>query len=678
MIPAATIVPRLRSLIDRAASCGRQLVDETIRLQLSLRQQLSRRQTLKQLRIGRPVILFVATEAGVPSFFSAHTTIARTLVDAGYLTLNLSCDGLLPICSVKFAHSVGPTAPHDRRNSACEQCRKTCAAVGSSYRLADVSIETVLTAELRRTVQSILDEHAAEPWLAIYDGIEFGKACLGETYRAQRKSSFADFGTQDHAVMRALLETSLSIYVAVEELARRQRLARIVYYGDYAFHLPLLIFARRHSIPVSSLGHGYVGDIDHRLLSVRDGFAYQQSLALLDRWPSYRDRPLDPAHVEQIFGGTLTRLRGHGGISTYSPNWSCRPGDLRLDLGLDPAKRTIVAYPSSADEIVCVRSFMSMLGMELDDLQGPFADHTDWITQLVAWAGTQPDVQLVVRAHPRMAKNVRYKSEASDAVVLRRRLEHVPPNVIVKWPEDPISSYNLAEIADVAVTAWSSMSLELACFGVPVVTAFPRIGLTPGGSFAGTADTITAYFGAIEAAMCRDTTLDSIRDAFRWTNLVHLSHLIDVSDLVPTRVMDEILDYKKPGLADHIVRVVGAGEDIVNLNMAAQPPTHARAIAEQAALVRCIEAFVGYFATGHRIDAEAGLVILSEGGEPLYRTPGGRACRLCLRVSRRGMVDVVGGPAGNHRYSAVVHRLGLLLAQLANKSPGDVQHGALS
>src|SRR5258706_7877402 len=108
-----------------------------------------RRLSLAKYRASQvPVTLFVATEAGLVPYFAGHAILARTLRDAGHAAFVLSCDGLLPICSVKFAMGLGPTAPNEQTNMACVACRKSALSVGQSYGLGDRTINNVLDANM--------------------------------------------------------------------------------------------------------------------------------------------------------------------------------------------------------------------------------------------------------------------------------------------------------------------------------------------------------------------------------------------------------------------------------------------------------------------------------------------------------------------------------------------------
>jgi hypothetical protein len=622
---------------------------------------LWRRSRIRRFEIARsPVTLFVAPEAGLSPFFSCHAMLARMISDAGHAAVVLSCGGILPICSVKFAMNIGATRTGDTENAACSRCLEAAVKVGESHDLSDMQIEAILNAGHRAEIDSIISANEPRLWETKYDDIDFGGLSLGEALRAVRKSDVTEFAADDHVLLKALLKASLSVYFSVKLLSSRLKIRQIVYFGDYAYHLPFLLFASRFGITVTHISYGYIGDIDQRYLSLRPGVAVAHALDLIDRWPAYRHRLLSPLEVDKLLEGALSRLQNHGGISTYSPTWICRDDDIRAELGLDPNKKTIVAFPSSADEIVCTRLFMRAMNVNFGASGGPFDSHDDWLEKLIKWVSGRTEFQLVVRLHPRMAAGSRFKTVASDASRSRQTLASLPENIFIEWPESKVSSYNLAEIADVAVTAWSSMALELSRFGIPVVSAFPEIGLTPVGSFVCSGRTSDLFFQEIDRLADQEASLETITESLRWTYIQHWSHLVDISDITPSYM--DVPPYKVPNSASTILDVVTGGKDLVEINMA-RHKEDVSSVLEREAVVRSVETMIALFSRGKILEKDEGLRIQSDSGALIYRSQQQKTAELNLLLSKDGFVKPVGNDMGAGRYSKLVRRLAIMLEQ---------------
>jgi hypothetical protein len=352
------------------------------------------------------------------------------------------------------------------------------------------------------------------------------------------------------------------------------------------------------------------------------------------RWEQYQSTVIDPKTVAEIADGALYRLYGHGGVSTYSPNWSEDPGDLFKQLGLPPGGKLLVAYSSSADELVSYRHSLRTLGEEFNNARNPFPTQIEWLTELIAWVGARPDLRLVIRLHPRMAVSARHANLASDYGRMKEAFAVLPHNVAVVWPDSPISSYNLAENAAIALTAWSSLGLELARFGIPVIAAFQKIAPFPSSNFIGFETTASDYFAAIERSLTRPPSLDNIIGAFRWTHFLHWAVLIDIADVVPQSDYGGIPPFRTPKNTAAILKVTAEGEDIVAFNMARLPTGPAAADAERRAVVAALEKFMHYFMTG-RLDERRGLRVAVDSDDNVTLIDGDRTVRRRSRVAAR-------------------------------------------
>jgi hypothetical protein len=606
-----------------------------------------RRRKLVEIAASKqPVVLFLAPEAGLGPFYLSHSILARALSEAGHGAILLSCNGMQPICSMKMAMQMMPTAPDDGSNAACRRCRESALRTGHDYGLLDLSLESLLGPAERVEIDQILAANASAPWLASHDGISFGGAALGEVLRDRRKLDVSEFSDADRQLVSALLYSALAVYFAVKIIAARYNVKRIAHFGDYAYWIPSDVFAQRHGIAVTRLDHAYNLDVDHRYIGLREGNANAHMLTQVEDWPKYRGQPIDAPSVVNIADSALYRLVGHGGVSTYSPNWVKSENNLLEELGLSRDRKTIVAYSSSTDELLCIAHYLEILGVPYAHGKKPFPDQVAWLRALVDWVDSRPDLQLVVRQHPRMAPSHRHASVASLFAQMKREFAQTPANVVMVWPESKVSSYNLAELADVALVAWSNMALELSRFGVPAVAAFPNIAPYPFGSFIAFGDNPDAYFKAVEKALDQPADMEMLTECFRWSHFLNWSPVVDASDLVPTFDYKDIPRWRTPKNLDTIVKVLAEGQDICDLNMARLPKGAAAVALERDAITAEIERFIVFFVYGRDL-----------------RDQNGGAVRNNLRIEPDGFVSLTLKGQQIRRYSPLARRLAVMLRQ---------------
>jgi hypothetical protein len=80
-------------------------------------------------------------------------------------------------------------------------------------------------------------------------------------------------------------------------------------------------------------------------------------------------------------------------------------------------------------------------------------------------------VELVIKVHPNLGGNI-YIGKAVDELQIYEQMKSaLPVNVRIVMPEDPVNAYALGQEADVGLTFGSTIGLELAMMGKPVLLA---------------------------------------------------------------------------------------------------------------------------------------------------------------------------------------------------------------
>ena len=165
-------------------------------------------------------------------------------------------------------------------------------------------------------------------------------------------------------------------------------------------------------------------------------------------------------HETEAIDTYLTeRRRGGGSLDNF---WLESIEDLdriRLDLGLHPGRPLVVMFCNILWD-------SAVIGMDL-----AFPSMGTWVVEAIRWAEARPEVDLVIRIHPAEVKLRNHPTREGMAEHIAVNIPVLPPNVRVVEASDPISSYVLMDIATVGLVYTSTVGLELAAQGVPVVLA---------------------------------------------------------------------------------------------------------------------------------------------------------------------------------------------------------------
>jgi len=174
-------------------------------------------------------------------------------------------------------------------------------------------------------------------------------------------------------------------------------------------------------------------------------------------WVKCRDRVLDDAQRAWLH----SFLAGRQGLKTgaqFAHLWqkASREGGekTRSALGLD--SRPIVFLPTNVlgDSATLGRTIFSK-------------SMAEWVERVVLFFANRAEVQLVIRIHPAETWTV----GPSVAEIIRTALPKMPTHIHLIGPAEKINTYDLMEIADLALVYTTTAGLEMAVRGVPVLVS---------------------------------------------------------------------------------------------------------------------------------------------------------------------------------------------------------------
>jgi hypothetical protein len=138
------------------------------------------------------------------------------------------------------------------------------------------------------------------------------------------------------------------------------------------------------------------------------------------------------------------------------------PDAVRRQLGLDPSKKTAVIF----SHVLWDATFFYGVGL--------FENYEAWLLATVRAACRNPAVNWVLKLHPDLVWKLKYEGytgELRDTIAIRSSVGELPDHVKLVMPDTDISSYSFFSITDYCVTVRGTIGIEMACHGVPVLTA---------------------------------------------------------------------------------------------------------------------------------------------------------------------------------------------------------------
>lgn len=553
-------------------------------------------------RIDRklPVYVFFAPEAGVTPHFVAHCVIAKTLQEQGHQVLMVRCFNTYHHCLTIEMNRIPLDRSRAKHFDICMSCAESGLKMTSSYDLPTVTLNNLLSRDELQSIKSQAKSMPADASQFEVDGVRFGTLCGMDVALLSKKLDQLTVTGPDREYLEAYVEAAIVSYRAMQKLLARYQVARLLFFNEYSILLGAVAAAQKHATPVERVSLAIHRNIDRsKIILMSDPLAIINYHACLDRWPQWRALPLPVKTVELITDNQLSRM-GASGFSVYSPKFTAGATDVFDQLGLDPKRKLLVAFTSSLDEYFSNIHLMASVGIDLFQREQPFRDQITWISALIDYVERSSDLQLVVRIHPREGKTARENVASEHREMLVTHFSSRYENARIIWPEDPISSYDLAELADVALTSWTNITSETARLGVPTITAFKRVNPFPVDDMVGWAPTPEAYFALIDRTLKEPPSLSALTYAYRWSHCAYLSSYVDVGDIVPSHDYQGLPPFRMPTAAPLIERVVCGGESLqqIRYEELAAAAGDAAAIAERDELKRQLRRVVWYLITG--------------------------------------------------------------------------------
>lgn len=127
---------------------------------------------------------------------------------------------------------------------------------------------------------------------------------------------------------------------------------------------------------------------------------------------------------------------------------------VRQKLGLDDRPVVLLATNVLGDSLTLGRQVFSQ-------------SMAEWIERTVQAFAAREDVQLVIRVHP--GETLTHGTSMVD--VVRSALGDIPPQIHLVEPDEKINTYDLLKITDLGLVYTTTVGLEMAMRGIPVVVA---------------------------------------------------------------------------------------------------------------------------------------------------------------------------------------------------------------
>jgi Capsule polysaccharide biosynthesis protein len=424
-------------------------------------------------------------------------TIARACQAQGAALAYLLCDGLLPECDQHWDSKSNSPRPPDL----CQRCRAKSKGnldnLGLPYRwLGDFLspdekakafawAQSVPPGEMRR---ASFEENPLGEWV-LSSVISYFRQYPPDMNNQHVVSVFRGF-----LVSAALVATGIKNYLETNAID-----SALLFNGRQSITRVALELFRLRGIRV--LTHERA-EFRRGHLNARPNAHCMNLQPFQALWSEWSQVPLDRESLDAALKWLIQRRYG-ANLAWIPFNTSfMRDSSLRARMNLSRHKRLWALFTSSTDETAG------------DPLwQGPYESQEAWVRDVVQWVGLRDDVELIIKVHPNLGGN-KYIGKAVDELRIYQEMKaSLPANVRMVLPEDSVNVYSLADEADLGLTFGSTIGLETAMLGKPVLLASRA--LYEQGSQIMTVRDKKSLPGMLERCLKATTDREIQREAFR-------------------------------------------------------------------------------------------------------------------------------------------------------------------
>jgi hypothetical protein len=394
-------------------------------------------------------VLFMSWR-GWSTHLAIETVLAHAVLRRGGAPIFAYCGGRLPICDVMPVDAAPPMPCHSCREYAEGAIRAAGFESIALHNVLDVGITVKLA---RRRVASLTTIAECDGY--VDQGLPLGRLVRVSVAWFLSRGTLSDT-PQILETYRSFLVSGIVIARGLQAILERTHPKRVfMLNGSFFAERIMSALAAQRGLPFGTYEKGFIRD---GIVMTPEAPA-SRLMVPADAWEQARQTPLTQNESDAIDAYLDERSRGGGALDNFWRNRNENPAQIRAALHLSPGRPLVVMFCNILwDSAVLERDIA-------------FQSMGDWVVSGIEWASSRPDVELVVRIHPAEVGLRNHPTRERMADHIAAHITVLPENVRIVEAGDPTSSYVLMDEAVLGLVYTSTVGLELAARGVPVVVA---------------------------------------------------------------------------------------------------------------------------------------------------------------------------------------------------------------
>lgn len=452
---------------------------------------------------------------------------------------------LQDFCIAMSAAGLTAESSTKRKLQVCSACKKRRNLIDNHFPFTQANLDNFVDVKDIELAQNVVDSTTIDNWTEVeLHGIPIGRYAAYEFLL-----HYKILGTN---IPEALFETyldqlrsSICTLLASEKILEVYSPDVVVTYNRlYAINHAFLAVVEKKGIPTYSLqGGGHITHHSETLTMYKDS---QSLFQVLDStsWTKSEREPIDFSSAELVANHLVGLLQASSAFAYSSGFEALGPKKLREKFNI-PENSQVLLIPMSSEDELNAAELADFLP-DRSNRPNLFPDQFSWIRHIFTFASIHPEFVFILRLHPRMFPNKREGMLAPVVEKVKELITEAPANIRINYPSDEISLYDLIQIIDVVLGYRSTVGVEAAAFGIPVVAPANKDFFTYPRSIGTTSLTTKDFNQSILNALETGWSIENVRNAYRWFSFLFERVAIDLSGSVSSKPV--AIRPKSPGL----------------------------------------------------------------------------------------------------------------------------------
>lgn len=516
---------------------------------------------MKNLLESKKTILFIP-ETGIYPFVRSLSVLGEAIKRQGDKVYLTHCTGQMIRCPMMDMYRLPVNFLYTEKQRLCSKCSKKFEEVVKEYNFESIELNDFVDNELTERIEKLILPPEEQWQNILYRGFPVGKMAQYDFALATKSYIYPDLSLEDKAFFSSYIKNiSMSIELA-DRAIKYINPNLILAFNPYGQSLGVQYASNQADIHFFQIQHPSLMGADYsRFLFLKKTHA---NVIHCQKWGSEKEQPIDGFFVTECWKDTVFRFYDQFS-HIFSPRKQGDPNDLFEKLKLDKKKKSIVVYTSSEDERVgfdCIRSIWN----ECDPPEEVFKNQIEWLKTLKEYATIKKDIQIIVRVHPREG-NRQFGFPSKHLLQLQEVFRETTSSFIIIWPDDPVSSYDLLEFADLCLVSWSYMGQEATRVGIPMLSYINNVYYS-NDDFMQTAQTVEEYKNKIDAMVNMTFTWKHLLKAIRFYHWRTFIPCIDLGESVPPDFHDPTIWPKVSDLKANLINeLLKTDKSIIEYNV---------------------------------------------------------------------------------------------------------------